>query len=140
MAVATIEVSQQTVKTNKGAVKLTITAVGTNITSAVFAIEVIPRSSDTLDPLYRFSHVCSPSELVEFPDYEPEDECYFRTNCIEMIFDTGVLAAQTYHSIEKDVNALVKEYNQLFALQDDAGGVVSDSLLYTEINTAVVPT
>ena len=140
MAVATIEVSQQTVKTNKGAVKLTITAVGTNITSAVFAIEVIPRSSDTLDPLYRFSHVCSPSELVEFPDYEPEDECYFRTNCIEMIFDTGVLAAQTYHSIEKDVNALVKEYNQLFALQDDAGGVVSDSLLYTEIDTAVVPT
>lgn len=135
MAVATIEISQETVKTDKGAVKLTITATGTNITSAVFAIEVLPRSTDTLDPIYRFSHVCSPSELVEFPDYEPEDECYFRTDCIEMIFDTAVLADLTLHSIEKDVNALVKEYNQLFALTDDDGGVVSDSLLYTEIRT-----
>jgi hypothetical protein len=140
MAIATIDLTQDTVRTDRGAVKITITATGNNITGAVFAIEVLPRSSDSLDPIYRFSHVCSPSELVEFPDYEPEDECYFRTNCIEMIFDTGVLAAQTYHSIERDVNALVKEYNQLFALQDDAGGVVSDSLLYTEINTAVVPT
>ena len=95
MAVATIEISQETVKTDKGAVKLTITAAGTNITSAVFAIEVLPRSSDSLDPLYRFSHVCSPSELVEFPDYEPEDECYFRTDCIEMIFDTVDIAIRT---------------------------------------------
>lgn len=134
MAVATVEITKETVKTDKGAVKLTITTVGTNITSAVFAIEVIPRSSDSLDPLYRFSHVCSPSELVEFPDYEPEDECYFRTDCIEMVFDTAVLAELTYQSIEKDVNALVREYNQLFALQD-AGGVVSDSLLYTEIDS-----
>lgn len=141
MAVATIEISQETVKTDKGAVKLTITAVGTNITSAVFAIEVLPRSTDNLDPIYRFSHVCSPSELVEFPDYEPmNDTCYFRTDCIEMIFDTAVLADLTYHSIEKDVNTLVREYNQLFALQDDSGGVVSDSLLYTEIDTAVLPT
>ena len=127
MAVATIEISQETVKTDKGAVKLTITAVGTNITSAVFAIEIIPRSSDSLDPIYRFSHVCSPSELVEFPDYEPEDECYFRTDCIEMIFDTAVLADLTLHSIEKDINALVKEYNQLFALQDDTAGVILES-------------
>ena len=52
-----------------------------------------------------------------------------------MIFDTAVLADLTLHSIEKDVNALVKEYNQLFALTDDDGGVVSDSLLYTEIRT-----
>ena len=141
MAIATIEISQETVKTDKGAVKLTITAVGTNVTSAVFAIEIIPRSSDSLDPIYRFSHVCSPSELVEFPDYEPTyDTCYFSTDCIEMIFDTAVLADLTYHSIEKDVNTLVREYNQLFALQDDSGGVVSDSLLYTEIDTAVVPT
>ena len=48
----------------------------TTVASAVFAIEVLPRSTDSLDPIYRFSHVCSPSELVEFPDYEPEDECY----------------------------------------------------------------
>jgi len=134
MAIATITLTKEIVTTDRGAVKLTITAASEIMQSAVFAIEVIPRSSDTLDPLYRFSHVCSPSELVEFPDYEPEDECYFRVNCIEMIFDTAVLADATYHSIEKDVNALVKEYNQLFALQD-AGGVISDSLLYTEIDT-----
>lgn len=139
MAVATITISQETTTSSKGAVKIKIKAVGDNITSAVFAIEVLPRSADSLAPLYRFSHVCSPSELVEFPDYEPEDECYFRTDEIEMIFDTAKMADLTYHSIEKDVNTLVVEWNQLNALMDDSGGVVSDSLLYTEIDTHVDP-
>lgn len=133
MATASIYISKDMTTTNKGAVKLTITATGENITSAIFAIEVLPRSSDELDPIYRFSHVCSPVELVEFPDYEPEDECYFRTDCIEMIFDTATLADKTLHSIESDVNSLAVEYNQLNALGDDSGGVVSDSLLYDTI-------
>ena len=138
MAVATIELTKEVVKTTKGAVKLTITAAGSNIEAAVFAIEVLPRSNDSLDPIYRFSHICSPAELVEFPDYEPEDECYFRTDTITMVFDTATLAEMTWESIQKDVNALVKEYNQLFALEN-AGGVISDSLLYTEINTHTEP-
>lgn len=138
MAVATIELTKEVVKTTKGAVKLTIAAAGNNIEPAVFAIEVLPRSNDSLDPIYRFSHVCSPAELVEFPDYEPEDECYFRTDTITMVFDTATLAEMTWESIQKDVNALVKEYNQLFALEN-AGGVISDSLLYTEINTHTEP-
>lgn len=117
MATASIQLSQTTVTTNKGAVKMTITAVGTNIASAVFAIEVLPRSSDSLDPIYRFSHVCSVAELVEFPDYEPEDECYFRTDCIEMVFDIATLADKTFHAIQADVEGLVREYNQLNDLQ-----------------------
>ena len=64
MAIATIDLTQDTVQTDRGAVKITITATGNNITGAVFAIEVLPRSSDSLDPIYRFSHVCSPSELL----------------------------------------------------------------------------
>lgn len=139
MATASIQLSKSAITTNKGAVKLTIITVGDNIPSAVFAIEVLPRSSDSLDPIYRFSHVCSPSELVEFPDYEPEDECYFRTDCIEMIFDTATLADKTLHSIEADVNALVVEYNQLNALEDTGGGVVSDSLLYDTIAVHTQP-
>lgn len=139
MAVATINISQETTTSSKGAVKIKIKAVGDNITSAVFAIEVFPRSADSLAPLYRFSHVCSPSELVEFPDYEPDGACYFRTDEIEMIFDTAKMADLVYHSIEKDVNSLVVEWNQLNALMDDSGGVVSDSLLYTEIDTHTSP-
>ena len=56
-----------------------------------------------------------------------------------MIFDTAKMADLTYHSIEKDVNSLVVEWNQINALMDDSGGVVSDSLLYTEINTHIGP-
>lgn len=96
---------------------MTITAVGTNIASAVFAIEVLPRSSDSLDPIYRFSHVCSVAELVEFPDYEPGDACYFRTDSIEMVFDIASLAERTYNAICADVLGLVREYNQLNDLQ-----------------------
>lgn len=135
MATASIQLSQTTVTTNKGAVKMTITAVGTNITSAVFAIEVLPRSSDSLDPIYRFSHVCSVSELVEFPDYEPEDECYFRTDSIEMVFDIASLAERTYNAIRADVIGLVQEYNDLNALEGDPASPVIETLLYEPIDT-----
>ena len=136
MAVATIQLSQSTVSTTKGTTKITITTVGNNIDSAVFAIEVLPRTAYDLNPIYRFSHVCSPAELVEFPDEEPGDNCYFRTDSITMIFDTAIMAENVLRNVEADVNRLVQEYNQLNALTEaGTGGVVSDSLLYEPIRT-----
>ena len=133
---ATVQISQRTVTTDKGAVKLTITIVGNGITSCLFAIEVLPRTNLELNPIYRFSHVCSTSELVEFPDQEPGDNCYFRTDSITMIFDTALLAEKTLQCIEKDVDRLVKEYNVLNELSDaSAGGVINDNIIVDPIDT-----
>lgn len=133
---ATAQVSQRTVTSPKGAVQLTVTVVGHGIDSAVFAIEVIPRTAFDLNPIYRFSHVCSPSELVEFPDQMPGDNCYFRTDSITMVFDSALLAEKTLQNIEHDVDSLVKEYNVLNELSDaSAGGVINNNIIVDPIDT-----
>lgn len=96
-----------------GAVKLSLKAVGEGMPSEVFAIEVLPKSRDPENVNYRFSHVCSVSELVEFPAEETAEECYFRTDEIEMVFDVITLALKVRDSILADVNNLVLLYNQL---------------------------
>ena len=96
-----------------GAVKLSLKAIGEGMPSEVFAIEVLPRSRDPENVNYRFSHVCSVSELVEFPAEETAEECYFRTDEIEMVFDVISLALKVRDSILADVNNLVLLYNQL---------------------------
>ena len=96
-----------------GAVKLSLTAVGTDMPSEVFAIEVLPKSRDPKNVDYRFSHVCSVSELVEFPAEEDPESSYFRTDEIEMVFDVISLALKVRDSILEDVNKLVAVYNQL---------------------------
>lgn len=108
-----ITVTTDIVELTGGAVKLCIQTTGDGIPSAVFAIEVLPKSRDPKNVNYRFSHVCSLSELVEFPDEEDPEMCYFRTNDIEMVFDTIILAEATRNSILSDVNKLVLLYNMM---------------------------
>ena len=116
-----ISLNREVTFTDKGTVKLALTVTATDIDSAIFAIEVFPRSADALAPLYRFSHVCSPAELVEFPDEEAEDNCYFRVSNIEMIFDNSKYIDIVLKHITKDINFLVSEYKQL----EDSDGVSS---------------
>ena len=99
-----------------GAVKLSLKAVGTDMPSEVFAIEVLPKSRDPKNVDYRFSHVCSVSELVEFPAEEDPTYSYFRTDEIEMIFDIVSLAIKVRDGVMADINKLVKLYNELNAV------------------------
>ena len=108
-----IAVTTDIVELPKGAVKLCIKTASDDMPDAVFAIEVLPKSRDPKNTNYRFSHVCSLSELIEFPAEEDPEMCYFRTNDIEMIFDVISLAVQTQASILKDINTLVLLYNQM---------------------------
>ena len=86
---ASIQLDHTITTTEAGTVKLQCVATGTNISGKVFAIEVLPATATRNDPIYRFSHICSPAELVEFPEDDPGDNCYFRTDDITMIFDTA---------------------------------------------------
>ena len=94
-------------------VKLSIQTASDDMPAAVFAIECLPKSADPKNVNYRFSHVCNLSELVEFPDHEDPEMCYFRTNDIEMIFDTIAIATKVQQSIINDINTLVLLYNQM---------------------------
>lgn len=100
-------------ETRKGTVSLKFTAVADGISSKVFAIEVLPKSADSCAPNYRFSHVCSPAELAEFPEDEPVDNCYFRVNEVEFIFDTPKMVEHVVGNMKADVGNLVAEYNEL---------------------------
>jgi len=112
---ASITLSTQLYRTDSGTIKLVFSTVGLDISSKVFAIEVMPKSADTLAPSYRFSHVCSPAELIEFPEDEPQDNCYFRVNKVEMIFDTDKIIQSVMDNVKSDINRLVKEFNELNA-------------------------
>lgn len=109
--------------TDRGTVKLILQTRAEDISSNVFAIEVIPKSADVATPIYRFSHICSPAELVEFPEDLPADNCYFRACDIEMIFDNKRLAHATLQTIIGDIKALVTEYKGLGEAEPDSGTV-----------------
>lgn len=100
-------------RTPKGTVSLQLGVVSFGLSSKVFAIEVLPKSSDTMAPNYRFSHVCSPAELLEFPEDVPGDACYFRTDSVEFIFDTDSIIDHVLNNVKSDIANLVKEYNAL---------------------------
>jgi len=114
---AQVSIHYDIVALSSGAVKLSVKTVGIEMPSAVFAIEVLPKSRDPINVNYRFSHVCSISELVEFPAEEDPDMCYFRTDEIEMIFDTVSLAIRTRDSLKVDIQELVKLYNEMGGIE-----------------------
>lgn len=110
---ASIRLTSTVRRTKRGTLSLTFQTEGTNIDSAVFAIEVLPKSADSEAPNYRFSHVCSPAELVEFPAQEPGDSCYFRVSEIELILDTDKIVDAIIQHMQEDIGRLTAEYNEL---------------------------
>ena len=98
---------------DSGVTSVTYTVVGNDMTSKVFAIEVLPGSSDAVNPHYRFSHVCHPSELIELPEEETADYSYFRTDEIELIFDTPAPIEAVTAKITSDLRFLARQYNAL---------------------------
>ena len=96
---------------NKGVIKLSIKTSSDDMPAAVFAIEVLPTSRDPMAVPYRFSHVCKMTDLTESPAEQDPDMSYFRTDDIEMLFDTVDIALETLNIIRNDINALVKQYN-----------------------------
>ena len=113
--------------TRKGTTLLKLSVVGFGMSSKVFAIEVMPRSADKTAQNVRFSHVCSPSELVEFPEDEPGDCHYFRVDCIEMVFDTPDIVDHVMDNMRHDVKKLVDEYKELETLKPVTDSVTYDS-------------
>ena len=96
-----------------GFTKLAIKTTGDDMPSEVFAIEVLPASKDPMAVPYRFSHVCKLTDLMELPAEQDPDKCYFRTDDIEMIFDTVDIALRTQNILRSDINKLVVSYNNL---------------------------
>lgn len=123
---ASITLTNSITMTAAGTVKLQLTVSASGISPKVFAIEVFPKSADDAAPVLRFSHVCSPAELIEFPEDEPLDNCYFRTDDITMIFDTAVIAESVLSHVKHDIRHLAAEYNAL-----DDGQAVSDVSVFS---------
>lgn len=96
-----------------GFTKLAIKTTGDDMPSEVFAIEVLPASKDPMAVPYRFSHVCKLTDLMELPAEQNPDKCYFRTDDIEMIFDTVDIALRTQNILRSDINKLVVSYNNM---------------------------
>lgn len=96
-----------------GFTKLAIKTTGDDMPSEVFAIEVLPASKDPMAVPYRFSHVCKLTDLMELPAEQDPDKCYFRTDDIEMIFDTVDIALRTQSILRSDINKLVVSYNNM---------------------------
>lgn len=96
-----------------GFTKLTVKTTGDAMPSEIFAIEVLPASKDPLAVPYRFSHVCKLTDLMELPAEQDPEKCYFRTDDIEMIFDTVDIALRTNQILRSDINKLVVSYNNM---------------------------
>ena len=115
---ASITLTYTIKQTREGAVSLSFRAVGFEMDGAVFAIEVLPKSADPANPNYRFSYVCSPSELIEFPRDNPGDWYYFRVDNIELIFDTDQMVPHVIYNMRHDVAKLANAYRELEDAQE----------------------
>ena len=111
---------KKTVKTTpEGYTSLRLDTTGYGLSAKVFAIEVIPKSADPRNSNVRFSHVCSPAELNEFPEDEPGDSCYFRVDSIEMVFDSYDMVEHVMRNMVSDIRKLVTAYNKLETAKPD---------------------
>lgn len=105
---------QKTVRTTeKGYTTLRLDVIAFGMPDKIFAIEVIPNSADPKNSNIRFSHVCSPAELNEFPEDEPHDSCYFRVNSIEMTFDSYDMVDHVMRNMTADIRKLVNALREL---------------------------
>ena len=120
---ASLTLNSEVRTTRKGTTSLKLFVVGYGMSPKVFAIEVLPGSADKLAPKVRFSHVCSPAELAEFPEDIPGDCCYFRVSEIEMVFDTKDFVEHVMANMKKDIAKLVREYNELAETTPDTDSV-----------------
>lgn len=102
------------------ALELTVTAFG--MSPKVFAIEALPKSADPMNSNVRFSHVCSPMELTEFPEDEPGDNCYYRVDRAEFIFDDDSLIDHVLENMRHDIGKLVNALNGLETAPDVVTG------------------
>ena len=124
MAVS-ITLTQTIRHTAAGTCLMRFDAVAYGCSSKVFAIEVLPKTADPRNPHVRFSHVCSPSELTEFPEDEPAGgSCYFRTDSIELVFDNSLLVDHVSLHMHSDVGRLADELNELDS-SDSSSGIVT---------------
>ena len=131
MAIDTSITLTYTVKqTDAGTTNIVFRATGYQVSSAVFAIEVLPRSADFAAPNYRFSHVCSPAELSEFPEGDPGDGCYFRTDTVEFMFDTQDMVDHVVANMYADISKLVREL-----LNIEQSGGMSVTMTFDGTNT-----
>jgi len=57
-----------------------------------------------------FSHIASPSDLVEYPDSgDPlDDSVYYREDKLDLVFRSGHLAADAWQAILSDITGLVE--------------------------------
>lgn len=115
---------QKTVKTtSKGYTYLRLDVVSFGMSAKVFAIEVIPNSADPKNHNVRFSHVCSPAELNEFPEDTPGDSCYFRVDSIEMMFDTYDMVDHVMQNMTSDIRKLVNALRELETAKPDVESI-----------------
>lgn len=130
-----------------GNVRLMLWTNAAGMSNKVFAIEVLPRSADPTTARYRFSHICSVSELVELPDYDNGDTPYFRTNAVDFILEHASQVTPILRHMRADIKQLSSDYNALYKDGDDPSlnvcphslmrGLWNISLTYT-VNTFVI--
>lgn len=78
-----------------------------------YAIEVLPATAYGTAPAKRFSHVCSPAEMMELGT-DPEDGgSYFRTDSLEMVFDHAHQAQRTLDICKQDLIGLYADLQVL---------------------------
>lgn len=96
-----------------GNVRLMLWTNAFGMSNKVFAIEVLPRSADPSCARYRFSHVCSVSELVELPDYDNGETPYFRTDAVDFILEHASQVTPILQHMRADIRKLSMDFNVL---------------------------
>lgn len=102
-----------------GNVRLMLWTTGLGMSNKVFAIEVLPRSADPNTARYRFSHICSVSELVELPDTDTGDTPYFRTDAVDFLLEHASQVTPILRHMRADIKRLMDSYNVLHEHDED---------------------
>ncbi len=100
------------------ALRIRCTAEG--MTPAVFAIQKDSKQGTQTEATSRFSHICSLSQLEEYPENDPGSGWYYRVSDITLIFDSETLCSTTRNLIISDVKYLVQAARAAYDSSDSS--------------------
>jgi len=102
----TVTTTTPTAESEAWVLRFACTAEG--MSPAVFAMQVDSKQGTQTEATSRFSHICSLSQLEEYPVNDPNGGWYYRVSDITLIFDSEALCTTTRNLVMSDLKYLVQ--------------------------------
>jgi len=101
-----------------------------DVSRAVFAYLMIPRNPETGEEAGEFDHVCSPADLEEFPENEPNQNArprWFRLTYVDVLVRSRTEADDFIQLVLEDLRGLKATLDVMDTLVEEGTELIGDA-------------